>query len=88
MSTIAFDENSVFQGTLDAVMSDKSSTETPEKMFSEYFRVLKNGGRYICITLGQDFIVEKIMDYFPNNGWLVRVHKVCQIRVIRFVIEY
>lgn len=62
-------------------MSDKSpsSNTTSDKIFSEYFRVLKNGGRYICITLGQDHILDKILNYFPNNGWLVRVHKVRQI---------
>ena len=68
----------IHQGTLDAIMSDNSaeSNQTTDKIFTEYFRVLKNGGRYICVTLAQDFILKKVLEYFPKNGWLVRLHKV------------
>ncbi|XP_039270372.2 eEF1A lysine and N-terminal methyltransferase-like [Styela clava] len=68
----------VDKGTLDAIMSDDSSqsNETADKIFSEYFRVLKNGGRYVCVTLAQDYILNKILEYFTKNDWLVRLHKV------------
>ena len=57
------------KGTLDALMTD-NSTETNEKidtMFSEIGRVLKLGGRYICISLSQNHILNKVLEYFPKE---------------------
>ncbi len=67
----------VDKGTLDAIYSntDDQTVTMVEKMFCEISRVLKVAGRYICITLAQDHILEKILEYF-ESGWLVRVHKV------------
>lgn len=36
------------------------------KMFSEIGRVLKVGGRYVCISLMQDHILNKVLQYFPE----------------------
>ncbi|XP_066295235.1 eEF1A lysine and N-terminal methyltransferase-like [Branchiostoma lanceolatum] len=66
------------KGTLDALMPD-SQSETQERvtwMFDEVGRVLKVGGRYVIITLSQEHILEKLMQYFPQEGWITRVHKV------------
>lgn len=67
----------VDKGTLDAIYSstDSETARKVEKMFDEIARVLKVAGRYICITLAQDHILEKLLSYF-GSGWLVRVHKV------------
>ena len=67
----------VDKGTLDAIYSstDDETVKMIEKMFDEITRVLKVAGRYICITLAQDHILEKLLLYF-ESGWLVRVHKV------------
>lgn len=57
------------KGTLDAIMSD-SSSETEEKtelMFNELQRVLKYGGRYICISLLQEHIIRKMLSWFPSR---------------------
>lgn len=67
----------VDKGTLDAIYSNTGdeTVKMVEKMFGEIARVLKMAGRYICITLAQDHILEKILEHF-ESGWLVRVHKV------------
>lgn len=65
------------KGTLDAIFSstDEISVNKVEKMFNEIERVLKVAGRYICITLAQSHILEKLLTRF-ECGWLIRVHKV------------
>ena len=57
------------KGTLDAIMPD-SAPETMKRvdqMFGEIVRVLKVGGRYICVTLAQDHILHKITEYFVQQ---------------------
>ncbi|KAL1491714.1 hypothetical protein ABEB36_012271 [Hypothenemus hampei] len=63
------------KGTLDALMSDEldATVENVNKYFSEIQRVLKNTGRYICISLLQDHILLKLLDYFPSNNWMFRI---------------
>lgn len=57
------------KGTLDAIFTD----ETPEvflkvdQMLREIGRVLRVGGRYICISLAQDHIVTRILSHFVNE---------------------
>ncbi|XP_014678496.1 PREDICTED: methyltransferase-like protein 13 [Priapulus caudatus] len=46
-----------------------------DAMFGEISRVLRVGGRYVCISLAQEHILAKVLDYFPSRGWMVRVHK-------------
>nr|CAB3263765.1 methyltransferase-like protein 13 [Phallusia mammillata] len=64
------------KGTLDAMMSGDEMSKQIDEMFEEIGRVLKNAGRYICISLAQDHIMKKMLDYFPSRNWLVRIHKV------------
>lgn len=63
------------KGTLDALMPDGSeeSNACIDKFFSEISRVLKVGGRYVCISLLQEHILKKLLDYFPHNNWMFRV---------------
>nr|SVE80634.1 EOG090X02SD [Daphnia magna] len=63
------------KGTLDALMSDanQESVERAEKMFKEIDRVLKVGGRYVCISLLQEHILQCLISYFHNLGWMIRV---------------
>ena len=67
------------KGTLDAVFTDKTekTIEKVDKLFSEVERVLKCGGRYVCVSLAQEHILEKVVVSF-GSGWVVRVHKVDQ----------
>nr|XP_002130342.1 methyltransferase-like protein 13 [Ciona intestinalis] len=68
------------KGTLDAMMSDDAGEETTvEKMFDEIDRVLRTGGRYICFSLAQDHIVRKVVRYFSDHQYLVRIHKVSTV---------
>lgn len=63
------------KGTLDALTPD-DKTETlsnVDKYFREITRILKNGGRYICISLLQQHILKVILEYFPTNNFMVRV---------------
>ena len=65
------------KGTLDAIYSntDDVTKKKIKRMFSEIERVLKVAGRYICITLAQEHIMEDLLKYF-GAGWILRVHKV------------
>lgn len=65
------------KGTLDAIMSsDKEDVlRDTEAVFGEIGRVLKAGGRYLCVSLAQQHILRKLMDFFPAD-WFVRVHKI------------
>ena len=67
------------KGTLDAIFTD-DSTETLSKvqqMLDEVTRVLRNGGRYMCISLLQEHILNEVLEYF-SEGWVVRIHRVEQ----------
>nr|SVE76276.1 EOG090X02SD [Daphnia longispina] len=63
------------KGTLDALMSDtdQESRDRAEKMFKEIDRVLKVGGRYICISLLQEHILHCLTSYFHSLGWMIRI---------------
>jgi len=65
------------KGTLDAIYSHDSEEMVieVEKMFAEILRVLKVGGRYICVTLAQDHILDRLLSFFPSSCF-VRVHEV------------
>jgi ubiquinone/menaquinone biosynthesis C-methylase UbiE len=56
------------KGTLDALMVDETEAVVADidAMFSEIGRVLKQGGRYIIVTLLQEQILKKILSYFPE----------------------
>ena len=65
------------KGTLDAIFSntDAQTVSKVESMFDEIERVLRVSGRYVCITLAQEHILDKILDRFKSH-WLLRVHRV------------
>lgn len=63
------------KGTLDALMTDNSEEvrQTVEKYFKEILRTLRNGGRYICISLLQEHILNFLLEFFPKNSCMFRV---------------
>lgn len=63
------------KATLDAIFSnnDVDTVAKVDLMFNEITRVLKTSGRYICISLAQEHILDKMLDKF-QSGWLLRVH--------------
>ncbi|XP_023224128.1 methyltransferase-like protein 13 [Centruroides sculpturatus] len=69
------------KGTLDALLSEDTEevNRRAEAMFSEIKRVLRPCGRYICVSLLQDFILKKMLNWFTNEGWMIRIHKCTEI---------
>lgn len=65
----------LISGTLDALMTDDSNEvrETSERYMNEISRVLRVGGRYICISLLQEHIIRQLVNFFPKNNWMFRV---------------
>ena len=63
------------KGTLDAMMPDESPevVANVNKLFSEIERVLRLGGRYICISLLQPHILNHIVEWFVDHGWPLRI---------------
>ncbi|KAK2586784.1 hypothetical protein KPH14_011810 [Odynerus spinipes] len=63
------------KGTLDALMPDikEDTVFVIDKYFKEIIRVLRNGGRYICISLLQEHILRKILLFFSTNNFMIRV---------------
>ncbi|CAB3248151.1 unnamed protein product [Arctia plantaginis] len=63
------------KGTLDALMPDDSeeTKQSIDKYFSEIKRVLKLGGRFVCISLLQSHILSKLLETFCDKSWMFRV---------------
>uniref|UniRef100_A0A8C8BSG1 eEF1A lysine and N-terminal methyltransferase n=1 Tax=Otus sunia TaxID=257818 RepID=A0A8C8BSG1_9STRI len=66
------------KGTLDAILTDEEEATLAkvDKMFAEISRVLQVGGRYLCVSLAQAHVLKKAVEYFSQEGWVVRVHQV------------
>ncbi|CAH0404585.1 unnamed protein product [Chilo suppressalis] len=63
------------KGTLDALMPDDNEETVAriDKYFSEIKRVLKFGGRFVCISLLQSHILHKLLETFCDKSWMFRV---------------
>ncbi|XP_055638617.1 eEF1A lysine and N-terminal methyltransferase homolog isoform X2 [Toxorhynchites rutilus septentrionalis] len=63
------------KGTLDALFSDDSeaTVSTVRQYFSEIARVLRVGGRYICVSLLQEHILKQVLAFFPEHDFMFRV---------------
>ncbi|XP_072276042.1 eEF1A lysine and N-terminal methyltransferase [Pyxicephalus adspersus] len=66
------------KGTLDALLPDteEKTLETVTKMLDEIGRVLQYSGRYLCVSLAQGHVLDKLVNHFSQGGWMVRVHQV------------
>ncbi|KAM6124184.1 eEF1A lysine and N-terminal methyltransferase [Pterocles gutturalis] len=66
------------KGTLDAILTDEEEATLAkvDKMFVEISRVLQVGGRYLCVSLAQAHVLKKAVEFFSQEGWVVRVHQV------------
>ncbi|XP_050420296.1 eEF1A lysine and N-terminal methyltransferase [Adelges cooleyi] len=69
------------KGTLDALMPDgeMESIARAMLMFTEIKRILKFGGRYICVSLLQCHIAKFLFTYFSEQGWIIRVCQCTEI---------
>lgn len=63
------------KGTLDALMPDDApeTVATVDKYWDEVTRVLRTGGRYVCVSLLQSHILTKVLDYFPARDFMLRI---------------
>lgn len=63
------------KGTVDALFTgnEEQIVCLVEKMFDEIEKVLKVGGRFVCISLLQEHILDKILSWFLGRGWMVRI---------------
>ncbi|NXA34160.1 MET13 protein, partial [Eudromia elegans] len=66
------------KGTLDAILADEDAATLAkaDRMFAEISRVLQVGGRYLCVSLAQAHVLKKAVEFFSQEGWVVRVHQV------------
>ncbi|XP_010215275.1 PREDICTED: methyltransferase-like protein 13 [Tinamus guttatus] len=66
------------KGTLDAILADEeeATLAKADRMFAEISRVLQVGGRYLCVSLAQAHVLKKAVEFFSQEGWVVRVHQV------------
>ncbi|XP_063984530.1 eEF1A lysine and N-terminal methyltransferase homolog isoform X2 [Diachasmimorpha longicaudata] len=49
------------------------------RFFDEVTRILRRGGRYICISLLQEHILRKIVDYFSSPNYMLRITRCHQV---------
>lgn len=61
------------KGTLDAMASEEEGA-LATSMLTEMSRVLNVGGRYVCITLAQESVIQLAVEHFVKLGWAVRLH--------------
>lgn len=63
------------KGTLDALMPDdlEETNIRIDKYFAEIKRILKMGGRFICISLLQSHILNKLLSFFCDKSWMFRI---------------
>ncbi|EZA46363.1 Methyltransferase-like protein, partial [Ooceraea biroi] len=65
------------KGILDVLMPDTEETTIAkiDKYFKEVTRVLRNGGRYVCISLLQEHILRKLLSYFPASNFMFHISR-------------
>lgn len=84
MTAMSFEGSSfdvVFdKGGLDALMAHDSA-EVKSKandMFADIARITRPGGRYLCVTLAEPFIIFHLLQYFLAAGWEVSIDVVVE----------
>ncbi|XP_057837789.1 uncharacterized protein LOC131047991 isoform X2 [Cryptomeria japonica] len=65
------------KGGLDALMEPKLGPKLGIQFLSEVKRVLRKGGKYVCISLVQTHVIELLFSTF-RCGWKVTVHPILQ----------
>lgn len=71
------------KGTLDAMFTDESTeiVANVHRLFSEIERVLRLGGRYICISLLQPHILNHLVEWFVDHGWPLRILRCTEVDI-------
>jgi hypothetical protein len=55
--------------------SDEQKSEKVELMMKEISRVIKSNGRFICVSLLQPHVASRLLSFFYNLGWMVRIQR-------------
>ncbi|KAH8279631.1 hypothetical protein KR018_011141 [Drosophila ironensis] len=63
------------KGTLDALFVDDApeTRQVVENYFKEILRTMRNGGRYVCISLLQEHILNFLLEFLPQNNCMLRI---------------
>ncbi|KAL1210193.1 hypothetical protein V5N11_006047 [Cardamine amara subsp. amara] len=67
------------KGALDALMEPEVGTKLGNQYLSEAKRVLKPGGKFICLTLAESHVLALLFSRF-RFGWKMTVHSISQKR--------
>ncbi|KAL0863717.1 hypothetical protein Bca101_042835 [Brassica carinata] len=67
------------KGALDALMEPEVGTKLGTQYLSEAKRVLKPGGKFICLTLAESHVLALLFSSF-RFGWKMTVHSISQKR--------
>lgn len=63
------------KGALDALVSEDTDSvrDDAQRMFREIARVLRPGGRYVCVTLAQEHVLKRLLSFFGEIGWKLKI---------------
>ncbi|CAN8285349.1 unnamed protein product [Cochlearia groenlandica] len=67
------------KGALDALMEPEVGTKLGDQYLSEAKRVLKHGGKFICLTLAESHVLALLFSKL-RFGWKMNVHSISQKR--------
>mmetsp|Transcript_10757 Transcript_10757/g.16344 ORF Transcript_10757/g.16344 Transcript_10757/m.16344 type:complete len:761 (-) Transcript_10757:16-2298(-) len=79
MTSLSYSDGSfdvVFdKGALDALMSTDSAAvgAQADSMFANISRVLRVGGRYMCVTLAEDYIISRLLASHTSSGFTCKL---------------
>lgn len=63
------------KGGLDALMEPEVGSELGSKYLKEVKRILKSGGKYLCLTLAESHVIRLLFNLF-RFGWKTSIHAV------------
>ncbi|XP_001356868.2 eEF1A lysine and N-terminal methyltransferase homolog [Drosophila pseudoobscura] len=63
------------KGTLDALFVDDApeTKAVVENYFKEILRTMRNGGRYFCVSLLQEHILNFLVEFLPRHNCMLRI---------------
>lgn len=63
------------KGALDALVSEDTDSvrDDAQSMFREIARVLRPGGRYVCVTLAQEHVLKRVLSFFGDISWKLKI---------------
>ncbi|XP_033642864.1 eEF1A lysine and N-terminal methyltransferase-like [Asterias rubens] len=66
------------RGTVDFLLEEDNEEARLKgsRVLAEVCRILKMGGRFVCLTIAADHATRHLLKHFTESGWLVRLHKI------------